>query len=231
MSRWLPQSTTDNDSLSEYTYTFGSSSSLDKSTITFVHRPQLMARAGTKLKLIALYGDHECLWNQFHKDYFNLPLKARIWEAIAEEMKVDSPPDYWKHMIYRLRYNVEIEKIQEKAAKHMGQTPAKKLFYADNFHFLNHMFDREKKGPPRDLSLYTPSSAATVEKKSSRVTKPVRDKLKPRISFIRRIAAFEALRNHRHSNLVLSQEAFRKMQRVTSEGAKVYGKPRAKGKQ
>lgn len=145
------KSSTEQDSLSEYTYTYGSSTSLDKSTITFVHRPEIIAKAGTKLKLIALYADHECLWNQFHKDFFNLPLKERIWEAIAEEMKPDSPPDYWKHMIYRLRYSVALERIREMGAKHMGQTKVKKLFYSDNFQFLNHMFSRVKKEPPKDL--------------------------------------------------------------------------------
>ncbi|KAH8323221.1 hypothetical protein KR067_001886, partial [Drosophila pandora] len=211
------------------TYTYGSSTSMDRSTITFIHRPEIIAKAGTKLKLIALYADHECLWNQFHKDFFNLPLKDRIWEAIAEEMKPDSPPDYWKHMIYRLRYSVSLQRIQAMAAKHMGQTQSKKLFYSDNFQFLNHMFSREKKEPSKDLSLYAPSSGVTLERKSSRGAKPVREKPKSRVSIIKKMATFDQLRNHRHSNLVLSQEAFHKMQRVTSEGVKVFGKPKAKG--
>ncbi|KAH8269361.1 hypothetical protein KR018_007477, partial [Drosophila ironensis] len=214
---------------SETEYTYSSSTSVAYDPIAFSHPVESLARAGKYAKLIALYADHECLWNQFHQDFFNLALKERIWEAIADEMELDSSPEYWKHMIYKLRYKVELQRLHEREARFLGEPQEEKLYYSDNLQFLNHMFSRGKKEPPRDLSLQGASSGVTLDKRSSRTARPTRIKPKPRVSFVKKIAAFEHLRNHPHSKFVLSREAFHKMQKVTGEGVKFTGKVKPKG--
>ncbi|KAH8410188.1 hypothetical protein KR009_007910, partial [Drosophila setifemur] len=207
-----------------------STSTFETSLVSFRPNRKFLKNAGTKLKLIALYADHECLWNQFHKDFFNLPKREVIWEAIADEMILDSPPDFWKHMIHRLRYNVELERLHELEAKRMGKKVANKLYYSDSFKFLDQMFLKKKIDPPKIIPLNAPSSGVILEKKtSSRHSRPPQEKAKPRYSFSDKLATFERVRNHQHCNLVLSQKAFRKMQRITSEGVKLFTKEKAKG--
>lgn len=87
------QSTTSFDS-STGSYTYTDATSLRKTPITFSPSPEFMKTAKAKLKLIALYEDHKCLWNQRNKDFFNFELKDRIWDAIADEMKADSPSGF-----------------------------------------------------------------------------------------------------------------------------------------
>lgn len=129
-----------------------SETSSSESGVFFVPGRKLIKNSKYKLKLIALYADHECLWNQCHKDFFNFEHKERVWEAIADEMRLDSPPDFWKHEMHRLRYNVELERLQEQQAKSLGQNFKAKLFYAPNMNFLmNRMFARHKAGPHREI--------------------------------------------------------------------------------
>jgi len=144
------RSQTSFDSTTGY-YSYTDETSLRRAPITFSPSPKFMQNAKVKLKLIALYEDHECLWNQCHQDFFNFERKDQIWEAIANEMKLDSPPEFWKHLIHRLRYNVELERIQEQEARFSGGTVQPKLYYTDKLVFLNHMFSREKRTTPKEV--------------------------------------------------------------------------------
>ncbi|XP_026836919.1 uncharacterized protein LOC6548799 [Drosophila erecta] len=186
--------------------------SLRKTPITFSPSPKFMQTAKAKLKLIALYEDHKCLWNQCNKDFFNFELKDRIWEAIANEMKVDSPSGFWKHMIHKLRYKVELGRIQEHGAKFSGESPQPKLFYSDKLLFLNHMFDREEGKPP------TIHSGPNRESNPSRNLRHMQEKSSKRTPIREKMASLEKLRNHQNSKLVLTREAFQKMQKITSGG-------------
>ncbi|XP_070067918.1 uncharacterized protein [Drosophila takahashii] len=206
------QSKTSFNSTTGY-YSYSDGTSLRRTPITFTASPEFMQNAKVKLKLIALYEDHACLWNQCHKDFFNFERKDQIWEAIANEMKADSPPGFWKHMIHRLRYNVDLERIQEQSAKFSGDTVPPKLYYSDNLAFLNHMFNREKIIPARAI---IKSSGVTLEKNPSR-NLPVREKPKSRTPISEKLASLEKLRNHQASKF-LFREAFQKRQKATSGG-------------
>ncbi|XP_030380630.1 uncharacterized protein LOC115628584 isoform X2 [Scaptodrosophila lebanonensis] len=94
------------------------------------------------IKLIDLYEKHECLWNQFSKDFFNFELRNKIWSEIAEQMKKNSSPDTWKCILHSLRYNVEIERLREQEASfyNMRVELAPKLVYAEKFKFLKRMY-------------------------------------------------------------------------------------------
>ncbi|XP_017043854.2 uncharacterized protein LOC108089894 [Drosophila ficusphila] len=196
-----------------YSYTDGTS--LKRTPITFSPSPAFLQSPKTKLKLIALYEDQESLWNQCHKDFFDFERREQIWKAIAEEMKKDSPPEFWKHMIHRLRYNVELESIQEQEAKHSGTPVKTKLFYADKFLFLSHMFHREKGSPPKErVKWIIPRTGDALEKSPSRT----QEKQKSRTPIMEKLATLEKLRNYQRNKLVLSPEAFQKMQKITSGG-------------
>ncbi|XP_050741371.1 uncharacterized protein LOC108033778 isoform X2 [Drosophila biarmipes] len=210
------RSKTSFDSTTGY-YSYTDQTSLRRTPIIFSPSPGFMQNAKVKLKLIALYEDHECLWNQCHPDFFNFERKDQIWEAIADEMKLDSPPDFWKHFIHRLRYNVELERIQEQQARFSGGTVQPKLYYADKLAFLNHMFNREKKIIPKEPMPIKPSGAH-LENHFSRNLRTLREKPKSRTPISEKLASLEKLRNHQNSKLVLSPEAFQKMQKVTSGG-------------
>nr|NP_724314.2 uncharacterized protein Dmel_CG31627 [Drosophila melanogaster]AAN11100.2 uncharacterized protein Dmel_CG31627 [Drosophila melanogaster] len=210
------QSTTSFDS-STGSYTYTDATSLRKTPITFSPSPEFMKTAKAKLKLIALYEDHKCLWNQRNKDFFNFELKDRIWDAIADEMKADSPSGFWKHMIHKLRYKVEMERIQEQGAKFSGESPQPKLFYSDNLLFLNHMFDREGGKPPREIPMHLKPSGPTLEKNPSRNLRHVQEKRK-RTPIREKMASLEKLRNLQNSKFVLSRDAFQKIQKITSGG-------------
>ncbi|KAH8246472.1 hypothetical protein KR038_000697, partial [Drosophila bunnanda] len=192
------------------------SDSTSDSGIFFTPGRKLLKSSKIKLKLIALYGDHKCLWNECHKDFFNFDHKAKIWEAIANEMLVDSPPDFWKHAMHRLRYNVDLERVQEQKAKSMGENFSSKLNYKDHLHFLNHIFSREKDFPHREIPLNAPSSGVTLEKPRLKHTRPIKEKPKSEAKISEKMAKFDVLRNHHCTPLILTHEAFKKMQNITS---------------
>ncbi|KAH8334296.1 hypothetical protein KR059_008612, partial [Drosophila kikkawai] len=179
------------------------------SGVLFNPSRRLMRSAKVKRKLIALYADHRCLWNECHKDFFNFGHKANIWGAIAAEMKADSPPDFWKHQMHRLRYKVDLERVKEQKAKSMGEDFESKLFYKDQLNFLNHIFSREK------VQL-APTSDVSLEKLPSRPKVTIKEKPKCKAKFCEKMASLDVLRNHHCSNLILSHEAFKKMQKITS---------------
>ncbi|XP_016989345.1 uncharacterized protein LOC108051683 isoform X2 [Drosophila rhopaloa] len=206
------KSETSFDSTTGY-YSYSDGTSLRRTPITFMPSPKLMQSPKVKLKLIALYEDHKCLWSQCHKDFFNFERKEQVWEAIANEMKMDSPPEFWKHMIHRLRYNVDLERIQKQEAKFSGGTAQPKLFYTDKLQFLNHMFDRERKSLPKEN---LKSSVVILEKLPSRNLRQVRENPKPPTPITEKMASLEKLRNHHSSKLVLTPEAFQKMKKITS---------------
>ncbi|KAI8042116.1 uncharacterized protein LOC128263110 [Drosophila gunungcola] len=208
------QSKTSFDSSTGY-YSYTDGTSLRRTPINFSPSPQLRQSPKVKLKLIALFEDHKCLWNQCDRDFFNFERKEEIWEAIAHEMKPDSPPEFWKHMMHRLRYNVDLKRIQEQGAKLLGETARPKLFYEDKLHFLNRMFHRERKSLPREIFK---SPRFTLEKLPSKMLQKVAEKPKTHTPITEKMASFEKLRNHQRSKLVLSREAFQKMQKVTSGG-------------
>jgi len=58
----------------------------------------------------------------------------------------------------------------------------------------------------------------TIENQSSRNLRTVREKPKSRTPISEKLASLEKLRNNQSSKLVLSREAFQKMQKVTSGG-------------
>ncbi|XP_017082463.2 uncharacterized protein LOC108115489 [Drosophila eugracilis] len=207
------QSRTSFDSTTGY-YSYTDRTSLRKDTVTFSASPKFLQNA--KFKLIALYEDQKCLWNQCHKDFFNFDRKEEVWEAIANEMRQDSPTGFWKHMIHRLRYDVELERVQEQGAKFSGGKVPPKLPYSDNLQFLSNMFRREKESPPEVAPMQLKSSGANLERHVSKNLRPVQNKPKTRTPITEKLASLEKLRNHHHNKLVLTPEAFRKMQKVTS---------------
>ncbi|XP_020812477.1 uncharacterized protein LOC110187430 [Drosophila serrata] len=192
------------------------SDSTSDSGVFFKPSRKLLKSSKLKLKLIALYGDHKCLWNECHKDFFNFDHKAKIWEAIADEMQANSPPDFWKHAIHRLRYNVDLERVQEQKAKSMGEDFSSKLTYKDHLHFLNHIFSREKDVPHREIPLKAPSSGVTLEKIPLKHARPIKEKPKSEAKLTEKIAKLDVLRNHHCTSLILTHEAFKKMQKITS---------------
>ncbi|XP_043862661.1 LOW QUALITY PROTEIN: uncharacterized protein LOC120457779 [Drosophila santomea] len=210
------QSTTSFDSGTGY-YSYTDATSLRKSPVTFSPSPEFLQTTKTKLKLIALYEDHKCLWNQCNKDFFNFELKDRIWDAIANEMKADSPPGFWKHMIHKLRYKVDLGRIQEQGERFSGESPQPRLFYSDKLLFLNHMFDREQVKPLGTIPMHFMNSGPTLETSPSKNLRHIQ-KSKKATPFREKMASLEKLRNHQKSKLVLSREAFEKIQTMTSEG-------------
>lgn len=114
-------------------------------------------RLVTYTKLINLYRAHECLWMENHVDFFNFALKDEIWDAIAEKMLALTPaqlepnPDKWKGLIHKLRYKVEMQKVNEeklKFLKKLEELP-RRLFYSDKLQFLSkHRFDRNDRTHP-----------------------------------------------------------------------------------
>ncbi|XP_043643504.1 uncharacterized protein LOC122613411 [Drosophila teissieri] len=209
------QSTTSFDSGTGY-YSYTDATSLRKSPITFSPSPEFLQTTKTKLKLIALYEDHKCLWNQCNKDFFNFELKDRIWDAIANEMKVDSPSGFWKHTIHKLRYKVDLGRIQEQGARFSGESPQPRLFYSDKLLFLNHMFDREQGKPLRKIPMNLKHSGPTLETSPSRNLRNIQENPSKATPIREKMASLEKLRNHQNSMLVLSREAFQKIQILTS---------------
>ncbi|XP_001357492.3 uncharacterized protein [Drosophila pseudoobscura] len=173
-----------------------------------VKSPELTRRMMKYLKLIALYKDHECLWHQCHTDFFNLPLREKVWQEIAGKMKKGSDAEQWKNLMYKLRYSVELERIQQQAAKFQPDIDlAPKLQYGDKMQFLNHMFDRKWCKSPFCTKTSTPrrSECFMLLSDSTGLT-----------SYARKLKALENLRN-KCSPYVLSPEAFRKVQTLLEE--------------
>ncbi|KAH8282544.1 hypothetical protein KR054_008320, partial [Drosophila jambulina] len=193
-----------------------SESASSDSGVFFTPSRKFMKSSKLKLKLIALYADHRCLWNECHKDFFNFDHKAQIWEAIAEEMQQNSPSDFWKHEMHRLRYNVDLERVKEQEAKSKGEQFKSKLFYKDHLHFLNHIFSREKEIVSLEIPLHTPSSRGTLEKLPLKPKGIIKEKPKPEAKISEKMASLDVLRNHHCTPLTLTHEAFKKMRKFTS---------------
>ncbi|XP_034474700.1 uncharacterized protein LOC117781925 [Drosophila innubila] len=169
------------------------------------------------LKLIDLYSQHECLWMENHKDFFNFALKENLWEEIANQMISPLNPipnvDKWKRLIHILRYRVQFEQVHQQEAKFYNQVDElpRKLCYSDKFHFLfKHMFDRKDQSlqPSTATMPLDKSEEQPQESLAAKCMRMGREKSKTRVSFSHKLKAMESLRNRRRSTLLLTPEAF-----------------------
>ncbi|XP_068151239.1 uncharacterized protein [Drosophila tropicalis] len=179
------------------------------------------------LKLIELYKDHECLWNECNKDFFNFELKEQVWEFIARKMKRDSDPNEWKYLIHKLRYNVQREKIHEQEAR-FNNTVNKlrpKLSYSDKFQFLNHMFDRKRVAgesiPSTSLRNLAARASGSIgsgggQRQESLTIRYSRTKKKTTPLHSHKLKALQSLRDSYSNNFIFTPEAFRKVTQIIS---------------
>ncbi|XP_022224433.2 uncharacterized protein LOC111075450 [Drosophila obscura] len=174
--------------------------------------PEFTRRMKKYLKLIDLYKGHECLWHQCNSDFFNFSLKEKVWQEIARKMKKNSESERWKFLIYKLRYNVELERIHQQEAKFQPDIDLDPpLEYSQKFQFLNHMFDRKwGKSPLPTETTNSHRSACfllldSVRKNCSKVT-----------SYASKLKDLENLRNNKCSKLSLTPEAFHRILVATS---------------
>lgn len=182
--------------------------------------PEFTRRMKKYLKLIDLYKGHECLWHQCNSDFFNLPLKEKVWQEIARKMKKNSDCERWKFLIYKLRYNVELERLHQQEAKFQPDIELDPLLeYSQKFQFLNHMFDRKWGKSRLPTENPTPHRSACFllldsdRKNCSKVT-----------SYSSKLKALENLRNNNCSKLSLTPQAFRRMLVATSGSLTELGK-------
>ncbi|BFF94494.1 uncharacterized protein DMAD_12109 [Drosophila madeirensis] len=174
--------------------------------------PEITRRMKKYLKLIDLYKGHDCLWHQCNSNFFNKPVKEKVWKEIARKMKKKSDTNRWKFLINKLRYKVELERLHQQEAKFQPDIELPpKLEYSDKFQFLNHMFDRKWGKSPIPTETPIPHRSAcflmlnSARKDCSKVT-----------SYASKLKALGNLRNNKCSRLSLSHEAFRKMMVATS---------------
>lgn len=168
-------------------------------------------------KLIDLYREHECLWMESHKDFFNFDLKENAWEEIANEMTGSVHPipnvDRWKTLIHTLRYKVQLEQLHQQEAKFYNQVEElpPKLRYSDKLQFLlKHMFDRKEQKLQESTTAIPLDTAEEVPQESlaAKCMRMGREKVKTRVSFSHKLKMLESLRNRRRSTLTLTPEAF-----------------------
>ncbi|XP_017851253.1 uncharacterized protein LOC108605944 [Drosophila busckii] len=91
------------------------------------------------LRLVELYGQHECLWNPTLAEHSDVELKQRAWDAIASELGAHLTAAFVRSRISSLRYRLNVHKLQlleHKMAPASSKAP-QPLYYMEQFSFLD----------------------------------------------------------------------------------------------
>ncbi|KAH8416762.1 hypothetical protein KR222_003281 [Zaprionus bogoriensis] len=104
------------------------------------------------IRLIDLYGQHECLWNTALSEHSDVELKRQAWDEIAKKLGAHLTASFVRCRINSLRYRLNLYKLQMIEYK-MGPSSAKqpeKLYYIDHFAFLERIHQQQEEEPASD---------------------------------------------------------------------------------